>query len=44
MILTDIITINTMLKLTQGQGHKLKGEVKYAFFVENLFQLYIMNQ
>ena len=26
MILTEMIDINKMLKLTKGQGHKIKGQ------------------
>ena len=43
MIPTQMIYINKMLKLTQGQGHKIKGQGQICKFVENLFQLYIMN-
>ena len=33
-----------MLKLTQGQGRKVKGQGHICNFVKNLFWLYIMNQ
>ena len=44
MILTHMIDINETLKLTQGQGHKVKGQGHICNFVKNLFWLYIMNQ
>lgn len=34
MILTHIVDNNTMLKLTQDQGHKVKGQGKKSNFVE----------
>ena len=39
-----MIDINEMLKLTLGQGHKVKGQGHICDFVKNLFWLYIMNQ
>ena len=44
MILAHMIDINVMLKLTLGQGHKVKGQGQICSFVKTLFQLYIMNQ
>ena len=39
-----MISINEMLKLTKGQGHKVKGQGQTCKFVKNFLQLYIMNQ
>ena len=39
MILTHMIGINEMLKLTLGQGHKVKGQGQIHNFVKNLFRL-----
>ena len=44
MIFIHTIDINEMLKLTQGQGYKNKGQGQICSFVKNLFWLYIMNQ
>ena len=33
-----------MLMLTQGQGHKVKGQGQICDFVKKLFWLYIMYQ
>ena len=44
MILAHMIDINKILKLTLGQGHKVKGQGQICSFVKNLFWLYIMNQ
>ena len=44
MILTQIIDTDKMLKLTQVQGHKIKGQGQICEFVKILFQLYVMNQ
>ena len=44
MILTPIIDNNKMLKLTEGQGHKVKGQSQIYDFVKKLFWLYTMNQ
>ena len=34
LILTDMIDINEMLKLTQSQGHKVKGKDQICNFVK----------
>ena len=39
MILTYIIDIDETLKLTQGQGHKVKGQGHIGIFEEKLFGL-----
>ena len=44
MILAHMIDINKILKLTLGQGHKVKGQGQICSFVKTLFWLYIMNQ
>ena len=45
MTFTHMIDINEMLKLTKGQGHKVKGQGHICDFVKkNLFWLYIMYQ
>ena len=36
MILTHMIDINKMLKLTQGQGHKVEGQGEICKFVRNI--------
>ena len=38
------VDINDMLKLTYGQGHKVKGQGQICGFVKNLFRLYILNK
>ena len=44
-MLMHMISIDKMLKLTQGQGHKVKGQGQICNFVKkNVFGLYIMNQ
>ena len=37
MILTYIIDIDEMLKLTQGQGHKVKGQGHIGIYVKKSF-------
>ena len=44
MMFTYKIDIYEMLKLSQGQGHKVKAQGQICNFVKNLFWLYIMNQ
>ena len=40
-----MISIDKMLMMTQGQGHKVKGQGQICNFVKkNVFWLYIMNQ
>ena len=40
-----MISIDKMLKLYQGQGHKVKGEGQICSFLKkNLFRLYLMSQ
>ena len=39
MILTYIIDIDETLKLTQGQGHKVKGQGHIGIYVKKLFGL-----
>ena len=39
MILTYIIDIDNMLKLTQGQGHKVKGQGHIDIYVKKYFWL-----
>ena len=39
MILTYIIDLNKMLKLTQGQGHKVKGQSHIGIYVKKYFGL-----
>ena len=42
-----MISIDKMLMLTQGQGHKVKGQGQICNFVKkqtNLVQLYTINQ
>ena len=40
-----MISIDEILMLTQGQGHKVKGQGQICNFVKkNVFWLYIMNQ
>ena len=43
MILTQGTDINKLLKLTPGQGHKIKDLGQIWRFVKNLFRLYVMN-
>ena len=43
MILTYIIDINETIELTQGQGHKVKGQGHIRIYVKLLFQLQLMN-
>ena len=44
MILRDMIDINEILKLTQGQGHKIVSQGQICKFANNLFRPYDMNQ
>ena len=44
MILAHMIDIKEMLKLTLGQGHKVKGQGQICSFPKKLFQLYLMSQ
>ena len=44
MILTHMNDVNKMLKLTLGQGHKVKGQGQLCSFVKTLLWLYVMNQ
>ena len=37
MMLIGMINIDKILKLTQGQGHKVKGQGQICKFVKNLF-------
>ena len=39
MILTYIIDIDDTVKLTQGQGHKVKGQGHICIYVKFLFWL-----
>ena len=39
MILTYIIDIDETVKLTQGQGHKVKGQGQICIYVKFLFRL-----
>ena len=39
MILTYIVDIDETLQLTQGQGHKAKGQGHIGIFVKKLFGL-----
>ena len=43
MILTYIIDIDETLKLTQGQGHKVKGQGHLGIYVKKYFELKLMN-
>ena len=43
MILTYIIDIDETVKLTQGQGHKVKGQGHICIHVNVLFWLKIIN-
>ena len=43
MMLIHITSIDKMLMLTKGQGHKVKGQGHIRNFVKNLFWLYIIN-
>ena len=43
MILTHINDIDETLKLTQGQGHKVKGQGHICIYVKFFFRLLIMN-
>ena len=43
MILTYIIDIDETLKLTQGQGHKVKGQGHIGIYVKKQFGLQLMN-
>ena len=36
MILTYIIDIDETLKLTPGQGHKVKGQSLFSVYVKNI--------
>ena len=38
------ISVVEMLKLTKGQGHKVKGQGQTYKFVKTLIWLYAMNQ
>ena len=42
MILTYIIDIDETVKLTQGQGHKVKGQGHICIYVKFFFQLLII--
>ena len=42
MILTRMIDINKMLKLSQG--HKVNGQGQICKFVKNVFRLYVLKQ
>ena len=42
MILANMIDTNEMLKLTLGQGHKVKGQGQICNYVKTLFRLEIM--
>ena len=42
MILTYIIDIDGTLKLTQGQGHKVKGQGHIGVYVKTKFWLLLM--
>jgi len=44
MILAHMIDINEMLKLTLGQGHKVKVQGQICDFLKTCFCLYIMNK
>ena len=44
IILTHMIDIDETLKLTQGQGHKVKGQGQICDVVKHLFRLYIKNK
>ena len=37
MILTHMIGISEMLKLTQGQGHKVKGQGQMYNYIKNFY-------
>ena len=37
MILTYIIDIDEMLKLTKGQGHKVKGQGQMYNYIKNFY-------
>ena len=39
MILTYIINIDETVKLTEGQGHKVKGQGHICVYVKFLFRL-----
>ena len=39
MIPTHMIGIDEMLKLTKGQGHKVKGQGQICNYVKKLFML-----
>ena len=43
MILTYIIDIDVTVKLTQGQGHKVKGQGHICIYSKILFRLKIQN-
>ena len=44
MVLRQMVDINELLKLTQGQGHKVKGQgqSQICIYVKTLFRIYIM--
>ena len=42
MILTHIIDIDETLKLTQGQGHKVKGQGHIGIYVKKLLTMLII--
>jgi len=39
-----MINIGKILRLTQNQGHKVKGQGQIRKFVKKLFRLYITNE
>ena len=43
MILTHMIDTNENIKLTQGQGHRVKGQGQIKSYVKTLVRLKIMN-
>ena len=43
MMLTYIIIIDKTLKMTQGQGHKIRGQGHIDIYVKKYFRLYLMN-
>jgi len=44
MILAYIIDIDETIKLTQGKGHKVKGQGHICIYVKFLFRLQIINE
>ena len=44
IVLTYIIDIDDTLKLTQSQGHKVKGQGHISHLCEKLFRLNLMNR